>query len=209
MSNYHIKHLEEYYQVYRKSIREPENFWEEIAEEHFVWRKKWNKVLEWDFTKPEIKWFEGAKLNYAENLLQRRDDKTAIIFRGEAEIKRQLSYKELFAEVEKTAAGLGELGVVKGDGIAGFMPNMPESIIAMLATASIGAIWSSSSPDFGIKGVLDRFTQIEPKVIFAADGQMIIEENYKSVLDSLISNKIIKPIIPNKPCSSINRPTSL
>ena len=66
MSNYHIKHLEEYYQVYRKSVREPENFWEEIAEEHFVWRKKWDKVLEWDFTKPEIKWFQGAQLNITE-----------------------------------------------------------------------------------------------------------------------------------------------
>ena len=69
MSNYHIKHLEEYYQVYRKSIREPENFWEEIAEEHFVWRKKWNTVLEWDFSKPAVKWFEGAQLNITENCL--------------------------------------------------------------------------------------------------------------------------------------------
>ena len=71
MSNYHIKHLEEYFQVYRKSVSNPEAFWEEIAEEHFVWRKKWDKVLEWDFTKPEIKWFEGAKLNITENCLDR------------------------------------------------------------------------------------------------------------------------------------------
>jgi hypothetical protein len=83
MSNYHIKHLEEYYQVYRKSVRNPESFWEEIAEEHFMWRKKWDKVLNWDFTKPEIKWFEGAKLNITENCIDRhlytRGDKTAII----------------------------------------------------------------------------------------------------------------------------------
>ena len=82
MSNYHIKHLEEYYQVYRKSVREPENFWEEIAEEHFLWRKKWDKVLEWDFSKPEIKWFEGAQLNITENCIDRhlatRGDKTAL-----------------------------------------------------------------------------------------------------------------------------------
>lgn len=71
MSNYHIKHLEEYYQVYRKSIANPENFWEEIAGEHFLWRKKWNKVLSWDFTKPEVKWFEGAKLNITENCIDR------------------------------------------------------------------------------------------------------------------------------------------
>ena len=84
MSNYHIKNLEEYFQVYRKSVREPENFWEEIAEEHFVWRKKWDQVLSWDFTKPEVKWFEGAKFNITENCLDRylpmRRDKTAILF---------------------------------------------------------------------------------------------------------------------------------
>ena len=84
MSNYHIKHLEEYYQVYRKSVRNPEAFWEEIAEEHFVWRKRWDSVLSWDFKKPEIKWFEGAKLNITENCLDRhlptRGEKTAIIF---------------------------------------------------------------------------------------------------------------------------------
>ncbi|MBF4984505.1 acetyl-coenzyme A synthetase, partial [Nonlabens mediterrranea] len=72
MSNYHIKHLEEYWQVYRKSVRNPENFWEEIAEEHFLWRKKWDKVLSWDFSKPEVKWFEGAKLNITENCLSRQ-----------------------------------------------------------------------------------------------------------------------------------------
>ena len=80
MSNYHIKHLEEYYKVYRKSVREPENFWEEIAEEHFLWRKKWNSVLQWDFSKPEVKWFDGAKLNITENCIDRhlttRGDKT-------------------------------------------------------------------------------------------------------------------------------------
>ena len=71
MSNYHIKHLEEYYQVYRKSVRNPESFWEEIAEEHFMWRKKWDNVLSWDFDKPEVKWFEGAKLNITENCIDR------------------------------------------------------------------------------------------------------------------------------------------
>ena len=84
MSNYHIKHLEEYYQVYRKSVREPESFWEEVAEEHFIWRKKWDKVLSWDFSKPEVTWFEGAQLNITENCIDRhlrtRGNKTAIIF---------------------------------------------------------------------------------------------------------------------------------
>ncbi|MEX0273759.1 MAG: acetyl-coenzyme A synthetase N-terminal domain-containing protein, partial [Flavobacteriaceae bacterium] len=84
MSNYHIKHLEEYFQIYRKSVRNPEGFWEEIAEEHFVWRKKWDRVLQWDFAKPEVRWFDGAQLNITENCIDRhlptRGDKTAILF---------------------------------------------------------------------------------------------------------------------------------
>ena len=119
---------------------------------------------------PGARWFEGAELNYAENMLRYRDDRVAIHFWGEDQIRRQLSYRELYFQVEKVAHALRESGVVEGDRVAAFMPNMPETIIAMLAAVSIGAIWSSSSPDFGIKGVLDRFTQIEPKVIFAADG---------------------------------------
>ena len=119
---------------------------------------------------PGAKWFTGARLNFAENLLRRRDDKTALIFKGESQPVRKLTYAELYSEVAKTAAALRTAGVEKGDRVAGFVPNMPESIIAMLATTSIGAIWSSSSPDFGIKGVLDRFSQIEPKVLFAANG---------------------------------------
>lgn len=160
-----------YDHLHQWSVENPVEFWGEFWNySNIIHSEKYNSVVDDPKKMPDAKWFEGAKLNYAENLLQRRDNKTAILFRGEAEIKRQLSYKELYAEVEKTAAGLRKLGVEKGDRIAGFMPNMPETIIAMLATASIGAIWSSSSPDFGIKGVLDRFTQIEPKVIFAADG---------------------------------------
>ncbi|MDP6181042.1 MAG: AMP-binding protein, partial [Desulfatiglandales bacterium] len=93
-----------------------------------------------------------------------------LIFKGESQLVRKLTYAELYSEVAKTAAALRTAGVEKGDRVAGFVPNMPESIIAMLATTSIGAIWSSSSPDFGIKGVLDRFSQIEPKVLFAANG---------------------------------------
>ena len=101
MSNYHIKHLEEYFQVYRKSVRDPESFWEEIAEEHFVWRKKWDKVLRWDFSKPEVSWFEGARLNITENCLDRhlttRGDKTAILFEPNdpAEKPKHISYLEL------------------------------------------------------------------------------------------------------------------
>jgi acetoacetyl-CoA synthetase len=119
---------------------------------------------------PGANWFQGARLNFAENLMQRRDDHPAIIFRGESGISKQWSFKEIYEETHRVAEGLKRHGVHKGDRVAAFMPNMPETVIAMLATASIGAIWSSSSPDFGIKGVLDRFSQIEPKVIFAADA---------------------------------------
>jgi len=119
---------------------------------------------------PGATWFRGARLNFAENLLRSRDNRPAIHFQGEGQTLRTLTHQELFYEVEKLAHSLRDSGIQKGDRVAGFMPNMPETVIAMLATASIGAVWSSSSPDFGIKGVLDRFSQIEPRIIFASNG---------------------------------------
>jgi acetoacetyl-CoA synthetase len=119
---------------------------------------------------PGAKWFNGSRLNYAENLLRYRDERIAIHFRGEDQVKRSLTYSQLYEQVARTAQAMRDAGVASGDRVAGFIPNLPETIIAMLAASSLGAIWSSSSPDFGIKGVLDRFSQIEPKIIFAADG---------------------------------------
>jgi len=119
---------------------------------------------------PGARWFEGARLNFAENLLRYRDERTALIFRGEDSVRRELTYAQLYDAVARLARSLREAGVKPGDRVVGFMPNMPESIIAMLAAASAGASWSSCSPDFGIKGVLDRFGQIKPKVLFTADG---------------------------------------
>jgi len=119
---------------------------------------------------PGAKWFPGARLNFAENLLRYRDEQTALVFLGEDQVRRRLTYAELYDEVARVAKALRDSGVQAGDRVAGFMPNMPESIIAMLAAASIGAAWSSCSPDFGIKGVLDRFGQIRPKVLFTANG---------------------------------------
>lgn len=115
-------------------------------------------------------WFPSATLNFTENLLRRSDDQVAIIFRGEGKVHRQLTFQQLNDEVSRTRAGLLSCGVEVNDRVAGFMPNIPETIIAMLATASIGAIWSSCSPDFGPAGVVDRFGQIEPKVLFSADS---------------------------------------
>ncbi|MHB1312060.1 MAG: acetoacetate--CoA ligase [Gemmatimonadaceae bacterium] len=115
-------------------------------------------------------WFVGARLNFAENLLRRRDDGVAIISRDERGVTRRLTWRELGDQVAATAAALRAAGVGIGDRVAGFLPNIPEAVIAMLATASLGAVWSSCSPDFGTGGVLDRFGQIEPKVLFCADG---------------------------------------
>ena len=116
------------------------------------------------------RWFLGARLNFAENLLGFRDERPALIGRNEAGRGRVLTYAELAAEVAAVARALNALGVRHGDRVAGFMPNIPETVVAMLATATLGAVWSSCSPDFGVKGVLDRFGQIEPKVLFCADG---------------------------------------
>ena len=136
MSNYHIKHLEEYFQVYRKSVRNPEGFWEEVAEEHFQWRKKWDSVLEWDFSKPEISWFKGAQLNITENCIDRhlriRGDKTAILFEPNDpnEEAEHITYRELHERVCKYANVLKDQGIKKGDrvvtngGIVGVIKNI-------------------------------------------------------------------------------------
>jgi acetoacetyl-CoA synthetase len=115
-------------------------------------------------------WFEGARLNFAENLLRFRDDRTAIVLWNEEGRQQALTFAELAREVERVAGALRAMGVGIGDRVAGFMPNLPETIIAMLATTSLGAVWSSCSPDFGAQGVLDRFGQIEPTVLVTADG---------------------------------------
>jgi acetoacetyl-CoA synthetase len=131
---------------------------------------------------PGASWFAGSELNFAENLLRFSDDRTAIIFRGEAmHESRKLTYAELHREVAKVAASLREAGVTVGDRVVGFMPNMPETIIAMLAATSLGATWSSCSPDFGVKGVLDRFARIEPKVLFTANGYSYAGKRFDSL----------------------------
>ncbi|WP_243389713.1 acetoacetate--CoA ligase [Arboricoccus pini] len=118
----------------------------------------------------DARWFTGARLNFARNLLRRDDDTPALIFRGENGLRRQLSWAQLRAQVTALAAALKADGVDVGDRVAGYLPNLPETIIAHLATSSLGAIWSSCSPDFGVRGVLDRFGQIEPKVLITVDG---------------------------------------
>jgi acetoacetyl-CoA synthetase len=119
---------------------------------------------------PGARWFPQARLNFAENLLRKRDRSTAIVFWGEDQLKSRVTWGELYAEVSRLAQALRAQGVKPGDRVAAYLPNLPGSVIGMLATASIGAVWSSCSPDFGVQGVLDRFGQIEPKVLLAVDG---------------------------------------
>jgi non-ribosomal peptide synthetase component F len=166
--------VENWHGLWRWSVEHPERFWT------IVWAycgikadSAWAKVLENPDRMPGARWFPGARLNFAENLLRYRDDRPALVFRGEDGSHVELSYAQLHAEVARVASGLRAAGVQQGDRVAGFLPNRPETVVAMLATASIGAIWSSCSPDFGINGVLDRFGQIEPKVLFTADGYVL------------------------------------
>ncbi|MBT9172646.1 MAG: Acetyl-coenzyme A synthetase [Syntrophomonadaceae bacterium] len=126
-------------------------------------------------------WFEGARLNFAENLLRFRDEQTALIFKGEAVPARRMTYRQLYNEVAQLSSALRNAGVTEGDRVAGFMPNMIETVVAMLATASIGAIWSSCSPDFGFEGVMDRFGQIQPKILFCANGYSYNGKNFDSL----------------------------
>ena len=176
MSNYHIKHLEEYFQVYRKSIREPENFWEEIAEEHFLWRKSWNKVLKWDFSKPEVKWFEGAQLNITENCIDRhlgtRGNKTAILFEpnNPNEPAEHITYKQLFERVNQFANVLKENGIQKGDRVCIYVPMIPELAIATLACARIGAIHSVVFAGFSSTALATRINDADCKMVITADG---------------------------------------
>ncbi|WP_242131455.1 acetate--CoA ligase [Aestuariivivens marinum] len=176
MSNYHIKHLEEYYQVYRKSVREPENFWEEVAEEHFMWHKKWDNVLSWDFTKPEIKWFEGAQLNVTENCLDRhlptRGNKTAILFEPNdpKEAAEHITYKQLHERVNKFANVLKNQGVEKGDRVCIYLPMIPELAVAVLACARIGAIHSVVFAGFSSTALSTRINDCDCKMVITSDG---------------------------------------
>ena len=176
MSNYHIKHLEEYFQVYRKSVRNPEGFWEEIAEEHFLWRKKWDNVLRWDFSKPEVKWFENAKLNITENCIDRhlatRGDKTAILFEPNdpKEEAQHITYNQLHTRVCKMANVLKDNGVKKGDRVCIYLPMIPELAVALLACARIGAIHSVVFAGFSAQAVATRINDSDCKLVLTSDG---------------------------------------
>jgi len=163
--------LHDYAQLHAWSLSSPDAFWSELARFADV-RANWGSgpVIENSASMPGARFFADTQLNFAHNLLRYDDEQPALIFRNERGTRRTLCYRELRLQVARIAAGLRNAGVVAGDRVAGYLPNLPEAAIAMLAAASIGAIWSSCSPDFGVHGVLDRFGQIRPRVLITADG---------------------------------------
>jgi acetoacetyl-CoA synthetase len=163
--------MRSYPELYDRSLERIPDYWAALWEFPEVKASRHYDRVADDLDKmPGTRWFPGAKLNFAENLLRYRDERVALVFRGEAGASRKITYAELYRRVADLALALRLEGIRPGDRVVGFMPNMMETMIAMLAAVSLGAVWSSCSPDFGIKGVLDRFGQIEPKVIFTANG---------------------------------------
>ena len=202
------QNFSEYEPLYQWSIENIPDFWACLWE--FAKIKSstpYDQVVDDVGKMPGAKWFSGARLNFAENLLRYKDDHTALIFKGEDRVDRRMTYAELYDEVASVARSLRQAGVRTGDRVVGFMPNMPETVIAMLAATSMGATWSSCSPDFGIKGVLDRFGQIKPKVLFTADGyffkgkQLDSLERISSILKELpsIEKVVVVPFTEKDP----------
>ena len=152
------------------STTEPEQFWSLVWDFCGVIGDKGETVLVDGHDIEHARWFPEAQLNFAENLLRRCDETPAMLFRAEDKLEYSLSYRQLHQQVGAVSAWLRSIDIRPGDRVAGYLPNMPETVVAMLATASVGAIWTSTSPDFGYESVVDRFGQTTPKVLFAADG---------------------------------------
>ena len=174
--------METYDDLYHWSINNSPVFWETIWEfGGIISSKTYSQVVSNFSNMLACHWFQGAKLNFAENLQRFRDVHTGLVFNGDLGETQRVIYAVLFNLVARLAKALRQVGVTQGDRVAGFVPNMIETVVAMLATTSIGAIWSSCSPDFGIKGVLDRFGQIQPKVLFATNGYSYNGKSYDSL----------------------------
>ncbi|MBI3524846.1 MAG: acetoacetate--CoA ligase [Betaproteobacteria bacterium] len=162
--------FEGYAELHRWSVEHPEQFWVSLWEFAGVIGTRGDTALVDGDRMPGAQWFPEARFNFAENLLRSREDSDALVFWGEDKFKSRLSHAVLYRQTAQLAAALRAMGVVSGDRVAAYLPNLPETLVAMLATASIGATFTSASPDFGVQGVLDRFGQIEPKILIAADG---------------------------------------
>ncbi|KAG0255077.1 hypothetical protein DFQ27_006471 [Actinomortierella ambigua] len=212
----HNLSLANYDDLWKWSVDDVENFWAAVWEyTKVISSTQWtNKVVETTGPMDNFPtWFEGARLNYAENALWCRDaHKTAIISTGELQATpKRLSYAALYEQVLKTAKAMRAAGVVKGDRVAGYIANCVEAVIAMLAAASIGAIWSSTSPDFGTVGVLDRFAQIRPKLLFSVNAVVYNGRPHDHVgklktvlegLDGMVEKVILIPFVESMPCDA-------
>jgi acetoacetyl-CoA synthetase len=182
-----------YAELHRWSVESSADFWNRVWDFCAVKGQKGSQTIVDPARMPGAKWFPEGKLNYAENLLRERGPSDAIVFWGEDRIKRKIAFQNLYHLVSRMSQALADAGVKKGDRVAGYLPNVPEATAALLATASLGAVWSSCSPDFGVQGVLDRFGQIEPKILFCVDGYLYggkefdSQEKTSQVLDKLPS----------------------
>jgi acetoacetyl-CoA synthetase len=183
----------DYRALHRWSCDDRETFWDLVWDFCNVIGEKGDRIAADIDRMPGARYFPDAKLNFAENMLRKNDDTIALVFRGEDKVERTVTWKQLNEQVSRLQQMLAAAGVKEGDRVTGFMPNMPETVMAMLAAVSLGAVWSSCSPDFGINGVLDRFGQIEPTILFAADGYFY---NGKT-LDCLERVKAIAEKLPN------------
>ncbi|MDA0679003.1 MAG: acetoacetate--CoA ligase [Proteobacteria bacterium] len=174
--------FDNYADLHRWSHNNSQEFWQALCDFSDVkFSKPGSRVLDQPGDMTTARWFDDATLSFPEHILRHGGKRAAIVFRGENGERRELSFDELRLQVAGIAAGLKSVGVTKGDRVTGFLPNCPEAIIAMLGATSIGAIWSSCSPDFGINGVVDRFGQIEPKVLFCADGYFYNGKRFDSL----------------------------
>jgi len=191
----HQLSLAGYRDLHAWSVKRPDLFWDLLWDFGGVIGEKGARLAIDLDAMPGAKFFPDAKLNFAENLLRRTDARDALVFRGEDKSTERMTFAQLAALVSRLQQALKALGVGVGDRVAGMMPNMPQTIAAMLATTSLGAVWSSCSPDFGERGVLDRFGQIEPKVFFTVDGYWYngkaqrIAEKLRPIIEQLPSVK--------------------
>src|SRR5574340_45221 len=170
----HIKSMKEYEDIYKKSVEDPESFWAEMAEKNLTWFKKWDKVLEYNFEKPEIKWFKGGKLNVSYNCLDRFintpvRNKAAIIWEGDDGSYKTYTYQQLYYEVNRFANVLKKHGIKKGDRVTIYLPMLPELAISMLACARIGAIHSIVFGGFSSKSLMDRIQDCQSSMVITAD----------------------------------------
>ncbi|AHE67764.1 acyl-coenzyme A synthetase/AMP-fatty acid ligase [Legionella oakridgensis ATCC 33761 = DSM 21215] len=190
----HQEHFSDYQQLHAWSVQQPALFWQALCEFFNIpFDEPANQILNDYFHMMEAKWFTGAKLNYTQALLSHADERTALVCVNEQGKRQTLTYRELRQQVAACAAGLKEAGIDKGDRVAGFMPNVAYTIIAFLATASIGAIWSSCSPDFGVPAAVDRLGQVTPKILFICDGH----QYHGKIHDDFVKVKEFAAMMPS------------